>query len=149
MAYWRLFYHFVWTTKSRELLLTPDIEPNVYRFLHAEAKKMYVPLFVIGGTTDHVHVLAAVRPAVSPSAFMKQLKGSSSRFITLEFKRPFEWQVGYGVFSVSEQDVPRIIAYIERQKQHHAESTIIDEWEQTHHWNLGPQNERESDEFAV
>ncbi len=36
---------------------------------------------------------------VSPAAFVKQLKGSSSRFITLEFKRPFAWQEGYGVYS--------------------------------------------------
>jgi REP element-mobilizing transposase RayT len=64
MAYWRLFYHFVWTTKSRLPLLTPDIEANVYRFLHAEANKMHAPLFAIGGTEDHVHVLVAVRPAI-------------------------------------------------------------------------------------
>jgi putative transposase len=140
MAYWRLFYHFVWATRNREPLLTRDIEANVYRFLHAEAKKMYVPLFVVGGTDDHVHVLAAVRPAVSPSAFMKQLKGSSSRFVTLEFKRAFEWQAGYGVFSVSEGDVPRIIAYIEEQKSHHAKRAgLVTAWEQTHHWNVGPQ----------
>ena len=63
----------------------------------------------------------------------------ATRFISLEFKRSFEWQEGYGVFSVSEQDVPRVIAYVERQKQHHAEGTLIDEWEQTHHWNIGPQ----------
>ena len=43
MAYWRLFYHFVWTTKNREPLLTPDIEPNVYRFLHAEAPRAHLP----------------------------------------------------------------------------------------------------------
>ena len=138
MAHWRLFYHFVWTTKNREPLLTPHIATNVYRFLHAESKKMYVPLFVIGGVPDHVHVLAAVRPAVSPSAFMKQLKGSSSRFISVAFKRPFEWQEGYGVYSVSEQDVPRVIAYVKNQKKHHAENTSSEEWEQTHHWNMGP-----------
>jgi putative transposase len=138
MAYWRLFYHFVWGTKNREPLLTPDIEPNVYRFLHAEANKLHAPLFVVGGTPDHVHVLVAVRPSISPAAFMKQLKGSSSRFVSLEFKRPFEWQEGYGVLSVSEEDVPRVIAYIERQREHHASSTLVDSWEQTHHWNLGP-----------
>jgi putative transposase len=60
MAYWRLFYHFVWTTKNREPLLMPDIEANAHRFLHAEAKKLYAPLFVIGGIEDHLHVLAAV-----------------------------------------------------------------------------------------
>ena len=100
---------------------------------------MYAPLFVIGGTMDHVHVLVAVRLSVSPADFMKQLKGSCSRFVSLEFKRAFEWQEGYGVFSVSEQDVPDVIAYIEHQKQHHDEGTFIEEWEQTHHWNLGPE----------
>jgi putative transposase len=138
MAHWRLFYHFVWTTKNREPLLTADIESNVYRFLHAEANKLYVPLFVIGGTADHVHVLAAVRPAVSPAAFMKQLKGSSSRFVGLQFQRPFAWQEGYGVFSLSEPDVQRVIAYIQAQKQLHAEGTLIEQWEQTSDWNLGP-----------
>jgi putative transposase len=141
MAYWRLFYHFIWTTKNREPLLTPAIEPNVYRFLHAEAKKLYAPLFVIGGTGDHVHVLAAVRPSISPADFMKQLKGSSSRFITVAFKRPFEWQEGYGVLSVSEQAVPTVIDYIKRQKEHHAQNTVIEPWEQVHHWNLGPDEE--------
>jgi putative transposase len=139
MAYWRLFYHFVWTTKNREPLLTPDIETNVYRFLHAEANKNYVPLFVIGGIEDHVHVLAAVRPAVSPAEFMHQLKGSSSRFVTLAFKRPFEWQDGYGVFSVSEDSVPDVIRYIKNQKQHHTQGTIVAAWEQMDRGNVGPE----------
>lgn len=142
MAHWRLFYHLVWTTKDREPLLTHDIEANVHRFLHAEANKMHVPLFVSGGTADHVHVLAAVRPAVSPAAFMKQLKGSSSRFVGLEFKRVFEWQEGYGVFSVSQEDVPRLVEYVEGQGQHHAEGTLVEEWEQTSNWNVGPQTAR-------
>ena len=139
MAHWRLFYHFIWTTKNRAPLLTADIEQNLYRFLHAEANKMYVPFFVIGGTEDHVHALAAVRPAVSPAEFVKQLKGSSSRFIGLEFKRPFQWQEGYGVFSVSEQHVPRVAAYVRGQKKHHAKATVIGEWEQSSNWNLGPE----------
>jgi len=138
MAHWRLFYHFVWTTKNREPLLTADIESSVYRFLHAEANKLYVPLFIIGGTVDHVHVLAAVRPAVSPAAFMKRLKGSSSRFIGVEFQRPFAWQEGYGVFSLAEPEVKDVIAYIQAQKQHHAEGMLIELWEQTSDWNLGP-----------
>ena len=138
MAYWRLFYHFVWTTKNREPLITPAIEPGLFRFLAAQARDMYCPFFVIGGVEDHVHVLTAVRPAVSPSEFMKQLKGSSSRFVTLEFKRPFEWQEGFGVFSVSESDMPRVKAYVERQKEHHAGRHLVEAWEQADHLNLGP-----------
>ena len=138
MAHWRLFYHFVWTTKNREPLITPELEPVLYRWLFKEAKDLYCPFCYIGGVADHVHVLAAVRPSVSPSDFMKQLKGSSSRFISLECRIPFYWQDGFGVFSVSEHDIEGIKAYVLNQKQHHAQNNIVPPWEETHEWNLGP-----------
>lgn len=138
MAYWRLCYHFVWTTKNRESLITPQLEGPIYRWLHNEAKKLYCPYCYIGGIDDHVHLLAAVRPSIAPAEFMHQLKGSSSRFVTLEFGIPFSWQEGYGVFSVSESVVDTVKGYILRQKEHHAAQSIIDTWEETHEWNLGP-----------
>lgn len=141
MAYWRLFYHFVWTTKNREPLLTPEIEAAVYRVMDADAKKMYCPLCVIGGIEDHSHVVAAVRPALSPADFIKQLKGASSHFVTHVLKQPFEWQEGYGVLSVSEADVPRVIEYVRNQKQRHAARSLVDDWERVHNWNLGPSEE--------
>ena len=141
MAYWRLFYHFVWTTKNREPLLTAEVESLVYRCMGADAKKMYAPLCVIDGTLDHTHLLAAFRPAVSPAKFIQQLKGSSSHLATSVLNIPFEWQEGYGVFSVSESDVERVINYIRNQKQHHAQGTLIEAWEQVDNWNVGPDDE--------
>jgi len=141
MPYWRLFYHFVWTTKNRESLLTPEVESLVYRCIYSEAKKMYAPLCVVGGIEDHAHVLVAFRPAVSPANFVQQLKGSSSHLVTSVFKQPFEWQEGYGVFSVSESNVERVIEYVRNQKQHHTRNTLMEEWEQVHHWNVGPSEE--------
>jgi putative transposase len=99
---------------------------------------MQAPMCYVGGTIDHIHVLAAVRPSVSPAQFVKQLKGSSSRFITSDLNRSFGWQEGYGVFSVSERDVQRIISYIEHQKQHHAEGSSIGEWEPVGPRSAGP-----------
>jgi putative transposase len=91
MAYWRLYYHFVWTTKERAPWISASIEAPLYRFLYDQAKTFYCPFFYIGGIADHVHILTAVRPSVSPADFMKQLKGSSSRFVTQEFGGAFEW----------------------------------------------------------
>jgi len=138
MAYWRLYYHFIWTTKDRQPWIAPDMEANLYRWLHNEANKLYCPFFYIGGTADHVHVLTAVRPSVSPADFVKQLKGSSSRFISQEFKRRFVWQKGYGVFSLSEHAIEPVKAYVLNQKAHHAKGTMRLEWEETHDWNMGP-----------
>lgn len=138
MAYWRLFYHFVWATKNREPLVTADIELRVHGFLRHEAEKLGSPLSYINGMPDHVHVLASVRPSISPSEFVKQLKGSSSYFISNILPRAFEWQEDYGVLSISEKDVPRIIEYIKRQKAHHAEHELIPELEKIGQDNPGP-----------
>jgi len=35
---WRLFYHFVWATKNRELLVTPDVELRLHGMLRKEAE---------------------------------------------------------------------------------------------------------------
>lgn len=72
-----------------------------------------------------------VRPSIAPSEFTKQLKGSSSHFVTKELERAFEWQEDYGVLSVSEKDVTWVIKYIKNQKQHHAERTLILDFEKT------------------
>ena len=40
MPYWQLFYHLVWSTKHREPLLTPDVEPIVYGYLRSKAVRI-------------------------------------------------------------------------------------------------------------
>ena len=129
MPKWRLFYHFVWTTKNREPLITPDVEMRLYGMLRREAEKFYAPLFYVNGMSDHTHVLASVRPAIAPAQFVQQLKGSSSHFMTHQLQMGFDWQDDYAVFSVSEHDVPRVIEYIKNQKQHHSANTLIPKWE--------------------
>jgi len=130
VPHWRLFYHLVWATKGRAPLITPAIEPALYRFLRDRAnEKFAVPLFVIGGMPDHVHILTALRPSIALADFVQDLKGSSSYFVTQMLGMPFQWQRGYGVFSVSEQDVPRVVAYIRRQKTHHARGNWLPAWE--------------------
>lgn len=129
MPKWRLFYHFVWTTKNREPLVTTDIELRLFGMLRSEANKFFAPLFYVNGMPDHIHILTSVRPAISPAQFAQQLKGSSSHFMTHQLQLGFECQDDYGVFSVSEQDVPRILQYIKNQKQHHSSNTLISEWE--------------------
>ena len=130
MPKWRLFYHFNWATKYREHLITPEVELRLYGFLRQEAEKLLAPLVYINGMPDHVHVLVSVRPAISPADVAKQLKGSSSHFMTHKLEHGFEWQDDYCVLSVSEKDVPRVIEYIKNQKQHHAQNTLWKEFEE-------------------
>jgi len=52
----------------------------------------------------------------------KWLKTPGPRF------RDFHWQAGYGGFSVSQSEVPRVTAYIAKQGEHHRRRTFQDEY---------------------
>jgi hypothetical protein len=40
----------------------------------------------------------------------------------------FAWQRGYGVFSVGPSDLDALLAYIDRQEEHHRTRTFQDEY---------------------
>jgi hypothetical protein len=61
-----------------------------------------------------------------PEAVQK-IKANSSRWVR-ERTGKFEWQEGYGVFSVSASNREAVIRYIDEQKQHHAKLTYEDEF---------------------
>ncbi len=129
MAYWRLFYHFIWATKNRASLLTPELEPHVQRYSMSKANDLGAMMFAINGVEDHLHIVAALPPRISPADFAKRLKGSSSRFVSKAFDVPFAWQEGYGVFSVSESDLQKVVSYVNDQKEHHRQQTLVAAWE--------------------
>ena len=43
-------------------------------------------------------------------------------------RKPFEWQTGYGAFSVSESQKERVRAYILNQEVHHRKKTFEEEY---------------------
>jgi putative transposase len=131
MAHWRLFYHFVWATKSRHPLLTPALRSHVHRYATSKGRELGAIMLALNGTDDHLHVVAALPPRMSPADFTKRLKGSSSRFVTREFDIPFSWQEGYGVFSISERDVAAVVAYVRAQQEHHRAGQLVSAWERT------------------
>jgi len=43
--------------------------------------------------------------------------------------RRFEWQEGYGAFTIGASQVPATIRYIDDQPRHHRKTTLDEEWE--------------------
>lgn len=56
------------------------------------------------------------------------LKGGSSKWINEIVEPRFEWQQGYGAFSVSVSQQPRTIDYINAQADHHRRHNFEEEW---------------------
>ena len=123
--YTQLYVHLVWSTWDRLPLLTIHIRPAVYVCIQAECEKINAQLVAIGGTEDHVHLLARIPVTLPIATFAKQVKGSSSHMVNncLQNAEPFKWQGGYGAFTVSKSLLPSIQSYILNQEQHHLEQT--------------------------
>lgn len=110
-------------------MITPDLQDRLYPYLGGIAREHKMKAFAIGGVEDHVHALISV-PATLPIAKAVQpLKGNSSKWIheTFPTKRLFEWQGGYGAFSISASGVKTTLRYIESQKEHHQRHSFKDE----------------------
>ena len=123
-----LYIHFVWSTWDRLPMISPNIERRLHRNIEASAKSLNCRVIAINGVQDHVHVLLSLPSTVTVADLVKKMKGTSSHFVNdqLRPQQYFKWQGSYGAFSVSRWDLPRIIEYIKRQKEHHAQERL---WE--------------------
>src|SRR5579872_3671135 len=128
-----IYLHFVWATEKREPLLIPEVERSVYHCIQNEAVRLRCVVMAMGGMPDHVHLLVRVPTRVSAASLANQVKGVSSHFVHQQLKglEHFQWQEGYGVFSISRSHVRRVAAYVKNQKLHHTNSTLWPEWEET------------------
>jgi REP element-mobilizing transposase RayT len=127
MPYWQLYYHVVWTTRKRQPWLTPDVETIVYRIIRAKINKLEGVTFALNGTLDHTHAVVAIPPKIAVASFIGQIKGVASALFNKDHPRevPFAWQAEYGVFSFDKKRLPNYVAYVDRQKEHHAANRLI------------------------
>jgi putative transposase len=57
------------------------------------------------------------------------MKSSSAVWVQREFRLPhFQWQEGYGGFTVSPSRIKSVRAYIANQEQHHRRKTFQEEY---------------------
>ncbi len=133
MTYWRLFYHIVWATKNRELSISIEARDSLYNAVAAKARQLGAAVHAVGGTQDHIHVVASVPPTITLSEFVRNLKGGSSHFLNhqLSLPRPFGWQSEYGVLSFDGRLLEKMTQYVKDQRQHHQNGTIVPALERT------------------
>jgi putative transposase len=143
MPFWRTYYHLVWATKNRAHLIQPDVEARLYPYLISKARELEVRVYAINGWTDHTHLVTSIPPKHAIAYVVKRLKGASSYDLNHSWpgEEPFNWQRGYGVFTLGESQLDRAIAYVQNQKQHHQQQTTNSWLERTNEFDEGPPDE--------
>jgi REP element-mobilizing transposase RayT len=93
--------HVVFSTKDRVPLIAEDLQPRLWAYMAGIAKSQGFGATSIGGVKDHIHALLVLPPTMPLAKAVQYLKGSSSKWLNAGRKGRFEWQQGYGAFSVS------------------------------------------------
>lgn len=124
-VYNRVFLHLIWATYDRLPKLTLEVRELACRKIIAEATELRCPVQAIGGIEDHLHVVVRFATTVSIAELVKQMKGASARLINQEFPSlGFKWQGTYGVVPVGTSSLPRVLAYVANQEEHHREKSL-------------------------
>jgi putative transposase len=129
-SYTNLIYHIIFSTKGKVPLILPEVESELYDYIGGTIRGLKGICLEVNGTTDHIHLLAKLAPDIAVSAVLRNLKSNSSGWMHDVFPSlaDFTWQRGYGAFTVSQSNVPKVQKYIARQKQHHLKVSFRDEF---------------------
>ena len=126
----KLTYHIVFATRYRRKTIRTELQQRLYEYIGGIIRNQKGHLIEIGGIPDHIHILANLAPNSSLSDFVRDIKSNSAKWMNAlpEGKNKFEWQKGYGAFTVSASQIESVGQYIQNQEEHHRVKSFEEEY---------------------
>ena len=145
--YKEAYHHFVWATLKREHFITDELEQVLFRYVRQRCKDKSVEVHALNGMPDHVHLAVTLPAGLAPADFLQIVKGGTAHFINHlpEKKDCLYWQEGYGRLTFMAEDLPRIVRYIDRQKERHAAGKLSAKMEFAADWEAFAQGREAGD----
>jgi putative transposase len=126
----KLYVHCIFTPKGRNSLFTDSIRDKVHKYIYGILKEKKCYPVAINGTKDHIHLLICFPPTLAISDLMRDVKRSSALFINSQVNSylKFNWQEGFGGFTVGYRELNNIYNYILDQENHHSRKSFKNEY---------------------
>ena len=128
----KVVVHLVFSTKSRTPWLQgQDLRQELFAYMATILRdNVDSPPILINGVEDHVHVLGLLSRKFAIMDVVQEAKTETSKWLKKQSPAlsTFAWQAGYGIFSVSESNIPAVKSYIENQEDHHRRVSFQDEF---------------------
>ncbi len=124
-----LLFHLVFSTKDRNGIITDELESKLHPYIGGVVRGERGDPIAIGGTKDHIHILARLPATMSIAEMLRRIKGNSSKWVgdLPGYRHSFAWQRGYAAFSVSQSLASQVQRYVQIQKEHHKKVSFRDE----------------------
>ena len=136
-TYCSVLLHCVCSTKERCRSIPFDLQPRLWAYIGGLAREHGAKALAVGGYHNHVHILLSLPATKTIADAMREIKAASSCEIKAASSwwmchtgevSAFEWQEGYGVFSLGPSQLEMAIAYINNQPEHHRRQSFDEEF---------------------
>jgi len=126
----RVLIHITFSTKERSPMIDESVSPELNAYLATVTRNLNCECYRVGGIPDHVHLALRLSRTIAIANLVEKIKSSSSKWLKSKSQTlsGFAWQRGYGAFSVGQNDLDKLIAYIESQPVHHRTRTFQEEY---------------------
>jgi REP element-mobilizing transposase RayT len=125
MPHWRIFLHIVWATKNRESLIDEQAKRIITRSIRTTLDSFHAVPHALGMVEDHIHVAVSIPSSIAPSDVIARMKGAFAHAVNDALPSHFfKWQADYGIYSFGEKALPDVVAYVNDQRERHANGKL-------------------------
>ncbi|MEQ1675982.1 MAG: IS200/IS605 family transposase [Chitinophagaceae bacterium] len=129
-TYSQIYIQIVFAVKGRECFIKEPFREELQKYMTGIITNKNQKLYAAYCMPDHVHLLISMKPAISISELVRDIKANSSSFIKEKkwVNSSFSWQEGYGAFSYHKSQAKMVVDYILNQPEHHRKISFREEY---------------------
>lgn len=126
----QIYIQVVFAVKGRENLIQNEWKVTLHKYISGIIKKKGHKPIIINGMPDHIHAFIGLKPVMSISDLVRDIKNNSTNFVNDQkfVLGKFSWQEGYGAFSYSHSHIDSVYKYILNQEKHHRKKSFKEEY---------------------
>ncbi|MHC1738626.1 MAG: IS200/IS605 family transposase [Ignavibacteriaceae bacterium] len=131
-TYTQIYIHVIFAVFGRQNIIDPSWGKELHKYIAGIINGKNQKPIIVNGMPDHIHVFAGIKPSISISDLVRDIKNNSTNFINGKKYVPgqFLWQEGFGAFSYGHSQIESVYKYILNQQEHHKKRTFREEYEE-------------------
>ena len=128
-TYSKIYIQIVFAVQGRKKFVKESFREELQKYISGIIDGQKQKLYAIYCMPDHTHILVSLKPHIAISDLVRDIKSCSTTFIKEKnFERHFNWQDGFGAFSYSKSQAPKVVDYILNQPYHHKKKSFKEEY---------------------
>ena len=129
-TYSQIYIQIVFAVKGRQNLISKNNREELHKYISGIVQSREQKMLTIFAMPDHAHILVGMKPNLSISDLVRDVKAGSSKYINDSkwIQGKFNWQEGFGAFSYAKSQQDMVVKYILNQEEHHKTKSFKEEY---------------------